>query len=139
MLSAAVRSLNYVKAKKSSVFWPQVRTMLIWIMHLLKFIVMNTEEYWRSNLHQLQRQSANDHRFMRTAMLVRLLTYSPTGALVAAPTTSLPERIGGDWNADYRSVLAPRYFAFTFVDFPTRRSWQSATILAVALQSGIVR
>jgi alpha,alpha-trehalase len=62
-----------------------------------------TTRYWRS---WLGRARLPDHRFrdpiQRSALAIKGLTYMPTGATVAALTTSLPETPGGERNWDYR-------------------------------------
>jgi GH15 family glucan-1,4-alpha-glucosidase len=62
----------------------------------------DTRDAWRDWDRRLVYTGPRGERVRRAAMTVRLLAYAPTGALVAAPTTSLPERIGGDRNYDYR-------------------------------------
>jgi GH15 family glucan-1,4-alpha-glucosidase len=61
-----------------------------------------TVAYWQKWLSQCTYQGRWRETVYRSALALKLMTYKPTGALVAAPTTSLPEFIGGKRNWDYR-------------------------------------
>ena len=61
-----------------------------------------TMAYWRSWLRHSRYRGRYREVVERSALLLKLLVYQPTGALVAAPTTSLPEAVGGTRNWDYR-------------------------------------
>jgi GH15 family glucan-1,4-alpha-glucosidase len=65
-------------------------------------LLEETLRHWRDWCLQCSYRGPYEAEVALSARVLKLLTFTPTGAIVAAPTTSLPERIGGVRNWDYR-------------------------------------
>ncbi len=97
----------------------------------------DTEEYWRDWAAQCEHMHEWHEDVHRSLLTLKALTYAPTGGIVAAPTTSLPERIGGPRNWDYRfcwlrdatlMLLAMLHAGYT----DEARRWRTWLLRAVA-------
>ncbi len=63
-----------------------------------------TQEYWRTQIATARRSGIFVEEYKRSLAVIIGLTYAPSGAIIAAPTTSLPAIIGKGSNWDYRYV-----------------------------------
>ncbi len=82
-----------------------------------EFEIFNrTVEWWRHWLAGCTYRGRWREAVHRSVLALKLLTFEPTGAIVASPTTSLPESIGGERNWDYRYTWL-RDAAFTLYGF----------------------
>ncbi|MBV9000957.1 MAG: glycoside hydrolase family 15 protein [Solirubrobacterales bacterium] len=68
----------------------------------LDSLLEHTIDWWREWSSGLKLDSRDERAARRSGIVLKALTYAPTGAVAAAPTTSLPEAIGGPRNWDYR-------------------------------------
>ena len=68
----------------------------------IELLFDDTVNYWRRWINKCTYTGRWREMVHRSALVLKLLTYEPTGAFVAAPTTSLPEDLGGVRNWDYR-------------------------------------
>jgi GH15 family glucan-1,4-alpha-glucosidase len=64
--------------------------------------LQETMDYWNEWTEQCDYDGKWCEEVHQSLIVLKALTYAPTGGIVAAPTTSLPEKIGGERNWDYR-------------------------------------
>jgi GH15 family glucan-1,4-alpha-glucosidase len=106
-----------------------------------RFALQDTEAWWREWTKRCTYEGPYRDAVMRSLIVLKALTYEPTGGIVAAPTTSLPEQLGGVRNWDYRfcwlrdatlSLLALINCGYT----DEAGAWRSWLIRAVAGDPG---
>jgi GH15 family glucan-1,4-alpha-glucosidase len=96
-----------------------------------------TEAWWESWAAQAQLAGPHRELSLRSLIVLKALTYAPSGGIVAAPTTSLPEHIGGVRNWDYRYCWL-RDSTFTLYAFlqsgfrEEAKAWRDWLVRAVA-------
>jgi GH15 family glucan-1,4-alpha-glucosidase len=64
--------------------------------------IQETTDWWQNWASKINYSGEYKDEVVRSALALKLLNYAPSGTFVAAPTTSLPEKIGGPYNWDYR-------------------------------------
>ena len=99
--------------------------------------LQHTEEYWKDWIAQSQYDGPYRDVVERSLMTLKAMTFGPSGGVVASPTTSLPEQIGGTRNWDYRycwlrdttfTLLAMTHAGY----FDEAAEWQNWLLRAVA-------
>ena len=97
----------------------------------------DTEGFWRDWLRDCAYEGAYADAVHSSLVVLKALTYLPTGGIVAAPTTSLPEQIGGVRNWDYRYcwLRDATFSLYAFMNagyIDEARAWREWLLRAVA-------
>ncbi|MFI5286201.1 MAG: glycoside hydrolase family 15 protein [Candidatus Dormibacteria bacterium] len=87
-----------------------------WSIERARASLRESQRYWWHWVGQVDYHGPYQQHVWRSALALKLMTYAPTGAIIAAPTTSLPEDVGGERNWDYRFTWL-RDAAFTLYAF----------------------
>ncbi len=95
---AAGEELGFVLAYHPSHLSPKSKIAAVDCAQLIR----NTETFWRDWIGRGRVEEQWREEIVRSLLTLKALTYSPSGGIVAAPTASLPEAIGGVRNWDYR-------------------------------------
>jgi GH15 family glucan-1,4-alpha-glucosidase len=81
---------------------PGVESTPIATVEKVHAMLDDTSAFWRSWVDRSTYRGRWREQVARSAITLKLMTYAPTGAVIAAPTAALPEQIGGERNWDYR-------------------------------------
>ena len=97
----------------------------------------DTESFWIDWASRCTYQGPQREVVLRSLITLKALTYAPTGGIVAAPTTSLPEKLGGSRNWDYRYcwLRDATFTLLAFMDsgyFDEALAWHNWLLRAVA-------
>ena len=101
--------------------------------------IETTERWWRAWSERCTYDGEWREAVVRSLITLKALTYAPTGGLVAAPTTSVPERLGGVRNWDYRycwlrDATFALYALMTGGYVDEARAWRKWLLRAIAGQ-----
>ncbi len=113
---AAVTEVTLDRGERASFVLSVGASGRVWDEPAVEAAFTDTVRFWRGWIAQSRYRGRWREVVDRSAITLKLLTYLPTGAVVAAPTTSLPEQIGGPRNWDYRYCWM-RDSAFTMFAF----------------------
>jgi GH15 family glucan-1,4-alpha-glucosidase len=116
---AAARFVVEPGATQDFVLTYRAAASMLWrneILGAVPRLLDRTIEHWRHWVGQCAYEGRHAHLVRRSLLVLKLLDYQPSGAIVAAATTSLPEKIGGVRNWDYRYAWL-RDTAFTLYAF----------------------
>ena len=113
----AAESRFRLRAGESAWFvWEPPHGVARWTVESIGRVIDETRAFWRDWLRGTHYRGRWREMVQRSALTLKLCTYQPTGAMVASPTCSLPETLGGARNWDYRYAWL-RDSAFTAFAF----------------------